>query len=132
MFDRSDLDRLVGAMRAHSVTTLEIDTKGERLRLVLPAAAPSSPLPVDLPKAPPLAAKSPCIGTFLRRGSDDGLAPLAAGDPVVEGDVLGYVCQGLVRVPVIAPAAGHLEGDMPEEDAVVGYGDPLFSVDPDR
>lgn len=60
MFDDQDTDRLIAAMRSHGVTTLEIETGGALLRLVLPAqAAPRRrPPPSTRPRAAAISAPS--------------------------------------------------------------------------
>ena len=128
MFDRAELDRLIDAMCASRVTTLEIRRGKERLRLVrgsasLPATARPRPMPVFVP------ARSPAIGAFLARGIDDGLPPLEPGAPVREREVLGYVCQGPVRTIVVAPATGVLITEAPLDGTLLGYGDTVFTTE---
>ncbi len=128
MFAQSELDRLVSAMRANGVTSLQIDGGGDRLRLVL-APPPTHP-DVVAPRFPArIAAKSNGIGVFLARGSDDGLPLLAPSADVEPDEILGYLCRGAVRGLITAPAAGRLVGDPPQEGALFGYGDSVFQIE---
>ncbi|SIT12250.1 hypothetical protein [Paracoccus saliphilus] len=128
MFDQKELEQLVGAMRENGITTLEVDTGEDRLRLVLPPT-PVRPAAMEEPHIATVAAKSPAIGIFLPRGGDDGLTELASGAAVSEGELLGYVSQGAVRVPVTSPSAGRLVGEAPEEGAILGHGDIAFVLE---
>lgn len=136
MLNNGELERLLGAMRASRVTTLEVKNKHQRLRLVLPvsvATSTQSTLPISMIDAAPgvaqVSANSPIIGTFLRRGIDDGLALLEAGMTVKAGEVLGYVCQGPIRVVVEAPDNGVLSDAGPDDGAVMGLGDTVFNLE---
>ncbi|MFK7859175.1 MAG: hypothetical protein AB8B64_10150 [Granulosicoccus sp.] len=136
MLNSSELKSLLGAMRASRVTTLEVKNKGQHLRLVLSASVvPSTPV---TPFTPQLAispdvmnvcVSSLTIGTFLRRGIDDGLPLLEVGMRVTTGEVLGYVCHGPVRVIVDAPADGVISNEGPDDGAVLGLGDVVFELE---
>ncbi|WP_294931338.1 hypothetical protein [uncultured Paracoccus sp.] len=125
MFDDQDTDRLIAAMRSHGVTTLEIETDGAMLRLVLPAQA--APPPASTPKRE--AARSRDIGAFLPRGGDDGLTALGEGDGVQAGEVLGYVARGPVRVAVTAPVSGRVAGAPPTPGTILGFGDTVLEIE---
>lgn len=128
MFDQKELEQLVGAMQKNGVTTLEVETGDDRLRLVLPPTE-LRPAALEEPNIATVAAKSAAIGIFQPRGADDGLTELASGAAVSEGELLGYVSQGAVRVPVTSPSAGRLIGESPKEGAILGHGDIAFVVE---
>lgn len=135
MLKNSELECLLEAMRSSLVTSLEVKYKDQLLRLVLPAStAPSEPAVSSTPQIAvadvrQVVATSPTIGTFLRRGIDDGLPVLERGMHVSTGEVLGYVCQGPVRVIVDAPDGGVLGNDGPDDGSVMGLGDTVFNLE---
>jgi len=132
MFTDTDITRLITTMRANAVTLLEVDGEGGKLRIKLPpvasGTAPSSAAPTAAPARKPV--KSPTMGRFVPCGTDDGLSAAQDGAPVQAGAVLGYVAYGAARVPVSAPCSGQLRAGPPVPDALVGYGDTLFEVEP--
>ena len=130
MFDQTDLDRLITAMRATGVTTLQAESNGDQLCIVLaPGHTPCGAAASASAQPETMAAKSQGIGTFVPRGIDDGLPPLAPSAEVQPDEILGYVCQGPVRGLVTAPAAGRLISTPPESGTVFGYGDTVFQME---
>lgn len=129
MFIDDDQLRLIAAMRAHGVTTLEIEAEGDLLRLALPAGPAAAPAPAARPAAAPVPAISPDIGTFLPRGGDDGLPPLAEGGNVLAQEVLGYCQRGAIRAAITSPAAGRITAPFPEAGDILGHGDAVFFVE---
>lgn len=128
MFNQKKLEQLLEAMRKNGVTTLEVETEDDRLRLGLPPALLQSTA-LEETHSVTLAVKTAAIGIFLPRGSDDGLPELARDAAVLEGELLGYVSRGTMRVPIVSPSAGILIGAFPEEGAILGYGDTAFLVE---
>lgn len=129
MFDDTQLERLLQAMRQSGVSLLEIEGDQGLLRLSLPLAAPQ-PMAAPAPATPATeTARSPEIGRFLPRGGDDGLAALAPGDAVQAGETLGYVLRGSLRAAITAPRHGRIAADLPLPDAILGYGDPVFTLE---
>lgn len=128
MFDRSEIDQLLSAMRANGVTRLSLRRKGKRLRLVLDGTVSPAPT-VTLPHT--VSVKSPSIGAFQPRGEDDGLPVLEPGAMVSAGELLGYIAQDPVRLPILADTAGRLQGPLPAPGDLAGYGDPLFTLEPE-
>lgn len=131
MFSQDDLDRLIDAMRANQVAALTVEDGGETLHLKLaPVAADSTPAPMPTPAPLDLTpAKSPAIGRFVARGADDGLAALEAASQIGQGDILGYIAHGHIRLPVTAPATGVLASATPDSDTIFGYGDVVFELE---
>lgn len=130
MFSQTDMTRLVDAMRRTGTTQLEIDGRGDHLRLVLAplgAAPAASVAPVAAPAATPV--KSPALGRFHPCGADDGLPAVAPGDTVIADQLLGYVTDGDSRLPVTAPVAGVLGAQTPEAGQITGFGDVLFELE---
>lgn len=128
MFSDPEKSRLLEAMRRTGTTRLEIKRGDDVLTLGLPLTAPAA-VATPVKAVPATIVKSPAMGRFFASGGDDGLAVLCAGDPVSAGQVLGYVASGDVRAPVCAPSAGILGADGPQQNAIIGFGDPLFVVE---
>lgn len=131
MFTQAELDRLIDAMRTNSVTSLEVDSDDMSLELHLPVTAAASVTPSEpiAQKPAQQVVKSPGIGTFLPRGQDDGLDGVEPQTEISAGDTLGYIVQGVVRVPIIAPTEGRTTGPTPSEGAIFGYGDVVFNLE---
>jgi hypothetical protein len=131
MFTEPEIDRLIHAMRANAVTALDVEDGEDALHLQLSAVvAPTSALPNSTPKSvEKTLVKSPCIGTFLPRGQDDGLDALSMPSVIPAGEALGYILHGAARACVLVSADGKLTGDIPKIGTVFGYGDVIFTMD---
>ncbi|TNJ43280.1 hypothetical protein [Phaeobacter sp. B1627] len=140
MFAESELEHLITAMRRTGVTELSVETAERSVRLALPVPAPlpaSRPArdaamsgPVSGPISEPVTdvVKSPGLGRFAPVGENDGLDAVSVGEPIRENQILGYVADGTVRLPVHAPCAGVLARALRDRSALVGYGDILFEI----
>lgn len=126
-----DLDRLVTAMRANAVASMLVEAPELTLRLVLSdgCIGPANAAPPSVPEPARIPVESPGIGTFSPRGQEDGLEPIAIGQAVTNGEILGYVAQGSARHAVIAPVAGVLVGALPGAGRITGYGDILMTLE---
>lgn len=131
MFTQTELDRLIQAMRANAVTSLEVESGGISLHLNFPiSVTPAVALPTSTPPSVDKSiVKSPCIGRFLPRGEDDGLDVLNVASAIQTGEILGYIIHGTARTCVLAPVDGKLACDLPQEGTIFGYGDTIFSLD---
>ncbi|KFB08340.1 acetyl-CoA carboxylase biotin carboxyl carrier protein [Nitratireductor basaltis] len=130
MFSDPEKSRLIQAMRRTGTTRLEIECGADVLTLGLALSAhPEATAPVET--APPAIVNSPALGRFVACGGDDGLTVVSPGDRVIAGQVLGYVGLDGARVQVSAPKCGVVVGECPQNDQVVGFGDPLFLLEPD-
>ncbi|MDO5641641.1 MAG: hypothetical protein Q4G26_04530 [Paracoccus sp. (in: a-proteobacteria)] len=133
MYDQFELDQIIAAMRASGTTALTIKASGKQLRLVLqPDHRSSAGQALATEARQPNEARSPGIGNFLPRGTDDGLPTLETGAEIKLGEVLGYVVQGAVRMIVSAPCSGTLTGEVPASGHLCGYGDTLFTIEATR
>lgn len=136
-FDFTDPDALAALtdmLTAAGVDGLEISTPDTEVRLVIFAAgnaAKSSSETTVLPRtaASRVVVKAPIAGHFHLSHS----SVVADGDRyprvVVADDVIGFIRISQVLVPVRAGRAGSLTGQLVEQDALVGYGDPLFELE---
>ncbi|MFK8082630.1 MAG: hypothetical protein AB8B97_20315 [Granulosicoccus sp.] len=140
MLKNSDLEDLLSAMRVSRVTSLEVKSTRQELRLVLPvseqlsaanSSAPTTPMALNSTQTQKMqiSVTSPIIGTFVQRGTDDGLSFLEPGALVMTDEILGYVCHGPVRITVDAPHSGVLLEGGPQDGAVLGMGDSVFKLE---
>jgi hypothetical protein len=131
---RDEISLLIKAMRANGVTRLEWSRKrkGTTLRLSLgdDTGATHRSHATETPPIPALVIKSPGIGRFVPRGTDDGLKALAPGDRVGVGEPLGYIAQGEgILQLVVAPANGRFCGMARAGDHVFGFGDEVLELE---
>lgn len=72
--------------------------------------------------------RAPIAGTFLVAHPlrDEPLAPL--GEHVAAGQWIGLIRIGDLLAPVHAPADGVVDDLLAENGALVGYGEPLFTL----
>jgi biotin carboxyl carrier protein len=136
-FDFTDPDALAALtdmLTAAGVDGLEISTPDTEVRLVISVAghaAKSSSATTVLPRtaASRVVVKAPIAGHFHLSHPfviphDDKYPRVVAAD-----DVVGFIRISQVLVPVRAGRAGSLIGQLAEQDALVGYGDPLFELE---
>lgn len=127
MLSHTDLDRLLDAMRATGTTELRVTSGSDLLELGLaPLLVRAEGAPI--PRTTLDVARSPAIGFWQSRGLEDGLSRLSIGDSVMAGEILGYVRHALVLWPVAAPADGVLVDLGPDEDTLLGHGDPVLQI----
>lgn len=129
MYSQDELDRLIDAMRANGVTSLELEAQDQSLQLDLAASYPSPAAPAAPPAVQEIPAKSPCMGRFIARGDDDGLSALERGSSVTTGETLGYIATGLLRALILAPATGRLSEALPATGTIFGFGDKIISME---
>ncbi|MBP7003036.1 acetyl-CoA carboxylase biotin carboxyl carrier protein subunit [Amaricoccus sp.] len=129
MMGPDEIAALAEAMAEAGIGRLELTSPDFALALsrgAVGAAAESATLPE--PDVAPVT--SPSLGTFLRAHPLHE-APLAAdGEAVVAGQPIALLRIGALLVPVPAPADGIVVAALPEEGALVGYGDRLFDFLP--
>lgn len=107
----ADRARLLAAMERHGIGSL--DYRGPDATLSLSRMAPEESL------------AAPFVGRF--RAAYPGQAPLPLPRLVAAGDVVAYLKIGALLRPVHAPQAMRLDACLVAENAVIGYGTPLFS-----
>ena len=129
MYSQDELDRLIEAMRANGVTSLELEAQDQSLQLDLAATYSSPAAPAAAPAVQDVAAKSPCMGRFIARGDDDGLSALDLGSSVTTGETLGYIATGLLRALILAPTTGRLSEALPATGTIFGFGDKIISME---
>jgi acetyl-CoA carboxylase biotin carboxyl carrier protein len=112
---------------------------------VMPAGAPAAAQLLLATEAPPAAAgaaadeeaglhivKSPIVGTFYRSPDPTSAAFVSVGDKVRVGQVLCIIEAMKLMNEIEAEVAGEIVRVHHENGQPVQYGQPLFSVRPDR
>ena len=128
-----DLAEISDAMAAAGVGRLELTGPDYRLVLARGAAAgAAAPEGEAAPEADPdvVPVTAPAIGTFLRTHPLHDRPLAADGEAVVAGQAIALLQVGALLTPVSAPADGLIVAALPEEGALVGYGDRLFDFLP--
>ncbi|UIK08156.1 acetyl-CoA carboxylase [Neorhizobium galegae] len=133
--DPATIAFLTDALTAAGVSGLEISRPGGQLRIVIATgnearidvSATSQPAPTAQPV---VIVRAPMAGHFypgspLRSAAADRLPRT-----VPAADILGFLRVGPVLLPLCAGRAGILTKQLAEPDALVGFGDPLFEIEP--
>ncbi|MCA1494333.1 acetyl-CoA carboxylase [Ensifer sp. NBAIM29] len=132
--DPATIAALSDALIAAGVDGLEISKAGAHLRIVVSKGEGAR---VSLTEnAPPdlsaVIVKAPMAGRFCT------LPPPAPAEAehlpraVSDKDVIGFIRIGPVLLPIPASRTGHLTRRLAEPDALVGFGDPLFEIEPQQ
>ncbi|OCP35792.1 hypothetical protein [Ensifer sp. LC163] len=133
--DPATIAELTAALEAAGVDGLEIERPTQGVRILL--ARGRSPI-VDrtaedrsaVVPASFVAVKAPMAGEFLSHDISRSAAPEDHPQEVESGDVIGFVKVGPILLPLAAPASGQIVRHVAEHGAIVGFGDPLFEIEP--
>jgi oxaloacetate decarboxylase alpha subunit len=144
--DLKEIKQILQMLDEEQVTEFELEADGMKLRIrkgPLPPsaeptpAAPSVTVPPVPAPAPPEAAdvhvvKSPIVGTFYR-SSDPNAPPFVnIGDHVKPGQVLCIIEAMKLMNEIEAELAGEVLKIHHESGQPVQFGEPLFTLKPDR
>ncbi len=98
-----------------------------------PAAAASAPTPADADASGDLAiVKSPIVGTFYRSPDPNSPVFVNVGDRVRVGQVLCIIEAMKLMNEIEAEVAGEIVRIHHENGQPVQYGEPIFSIRPER
>jgi|tagenome__1003787_1003787.scaffolds.fasta_scaffold20882521_3 acetyl-CoA carboxylase biotin carboxyl carrier protein len=132
MMRPDDLTEVAAAMTLAGVGRLEL--KGPDFHLVLACGAGDAPVATEVALAQPDAeivpVAAPGLGTFLRTHPLHDRPLAGDGEAVAAGQAIALLQIGALLTPVPAPANGLIVGALPEDGALVGYGDRLFDFLP--
>ncbi|MBB5575558.1 acetyl-CoA carboxylase [Rhizobium paranaense] len=126
---------LADALTAAGVDGLEISRPGGNLRIVVSKEA-GAQISLTGKAQPGLAAisaapvKAPMAGHFYPLHPRDTNGAERLPRTVASEDVIGFIRIGSVLLPVPAGRSGLLAKQLMEPDALVGFGDPLFEIEP--
>ncbi|WEX90925.1 acetyl-CoA carboxylase [Sinorhizobium garamanticum] len=135
--DPATIAVLTDALIAAGVDGLEISKAGAHLRIVVSKGGGArvsltGNAPPDLAAAPAAIVKAPMAGRFCALRPS---APAEAGQlprAVSDKEVIGFLRIGSVLLPIPAGRSGLLTRRLTEPDALVGFGDPLFEIEPQQ
>jgi acetyl-CoA carboxylase biotin carboxyl carrier protein len=140
--------RLAAILNELSLSEVEVEAAGLRLRVqrAAIAAAPAAPLAAAAPPttaerpavidAAPLSAavtiEAPMVGTFYRASSPTAEPYVREGDVVKEGQILCIIEAMKLMNEIESKAAGRVAKILVENGQPVEYGQPLFLLEPQR
>ena len=97
-----------------------------------PVTAPTVPAPVPEAPANGTVVKSPIVGTFYRSPDPNSPPFVSVGDRVKVGQVLCIIEAMKLMNEIEAEVAGEVAHIHPENGQPVQFGDPLFTLRPER
>ncbi len=143
LLDPRELKKLTLLMEESGLVELEIESGGERVRLVRGRVAAPATAAVAADLAPTRAARreaeseggarpitSPMVGTFHRAAAPEAPACVDAGDVVERGQVLCLIEAMKMMNEIEAEFRGRVAAIAIENGRPVEYGEPLFLIEP--
>ncbi|MDK4741601.1 acetyl-CoA carboxylase [Rhizobium sp. CNPSo 3464] len=133
--DPATIAVLADALTAAGVDGIEISRPGGNLRLVISAAGGAQVSTTGnarpgLAVTPAATVKAPIAGRFCPSHPSAPVEIQHRPRAVSEQDVIGFIRIGSVLLPIPAGRSGLLSKRLAEPDALVGFGDPLFEIEP--
>ncbi|WFU12227.1 acetyl-CoA carboxylase (plasmid) [Rhizobium sp. CB3090] len=133
--DPSTIAALTDALTTAGLDGLEISRPGGNLRIVV---SKESGAQVSLTgdaqpgfaAIPAATVKAPMAGQFYALHPSDSEGGECLPRTVADQDVIGFIRIGSVLLPIPAGRSGLLTKQLVEPDALVGFGDPLFEIEP--
>jgi acetyl-CoA carboxylase biotin carboxyl carrier protein len=149
--NQREIRRLAELLREYSLTEIEIEQEGVRVRLrretggsasaptaaAAPALRPQGEIVAPALPAAPVASQAhlltieaPMVGTFYRAPSPDAQPFVREGDRVKKGQVVCIVEAMKLMNEIESKVAGRVMKVLVENAQPVEYGQPLFLVEP--
>jgi len=143
LLDPRELKKLTALMEESGLVELEIESGGERVRLVRGRLAAPAVESVGTTAAPTRAVRreaelesgaraitSPMVGTFHRAAAPETPAFVEVGDVVERGQVLCLIEAMKMMNEIEAEFRGRVAAIAVENGRPVEYGEPLFLIEP--
>jgi acetyl-CoA carboxylase biotin carboxyl carrier protein len=144
LLDPRELKRLTVLMEESGLVELEIESGGEKVRLVRGRVGEPASVAASAPStSPPRAARreaetengaraitSPMVGTFHRAATPDAPAFVEVGDVVERGQTLCVIEAMKMMNEIEAEFRGRVGKIVVENGRPVEYGEPLFLIEP--
>ncbi|OJY78560.1 MULTISPECIES: hypothetical protein [unclassified Rhizobium] len=132
--DPSTIAALADALTVAGVEGMEISWPAGNLRIVVSKEAGTQVSMMGNaqpgPAALAAAVKAPLAGHFYPLQPSDCNGAERLPRTVSSQDVIGFIRVGFVLLPTPAGKAGLLTRQLVEPEALVGFGDPLFEIEP--
>jgi acetyl-CoA carboxylase biotin carboxyl carrier protein len=148
--NQREIRRLAELLRDYSLTEVEVEREGVRVRLrrepapmvaapaLTGAPAPASPTVATTPataaaeasEAHLLTIEAPMVGTFYRAPSPDAQPFVRDGDRVKKGQVVCIIEAMKLMNEIESKVAGRVVKVLVENTQPVEYGQPLFLLEP--
>ena len=133
--DPSTIAALAEALTAAGVDGIEISKSGANLRLVMSKAGGvdvtlTGSARADISVTPRVTVKAPMAGHFCPSHPSTPINAEHLPRNVCNQDVIGFIRIGSVLLPLSAGRSGLLTRQLAEPDALVGFGEPLFEIEP--
>ena len=152
--DIKKIEKLMELMKTHQLTEIEVDEKGDRVRISMASniqiqhampmmhAAPSggqfvgtgqqpgAAAPAAAAVAPRKTLRSPFVGTYYEAGSPGSAPFVKVGDAVEPGQVLCIIESMKLMNEIEAEVSGTIVAKLVENGRPVEYGEALFAIRP--
>jgi acetyl-CoA carboxylase biotin carboxyl carrier protein len=144
VLDPRELKKLTVLMEESGLVELEIESRGERIRLVRGRAVEAATATAAATSVPPTRAArrdaeddggaraitSPMVGTFHRAVAPEAPALVEVGDVVERGQALCVIEAMKMMNEIEAEFRGRVVAIVVENGRPVEYGEPLFLIEP--
>ena len=125
-----------------TVSSLDVSDGDSRIRLrkegadsrpaaASPAAASAAPPPAEKSEERGEKVVSPMVGTFYRAASPEAPPFVRVGQTVEMGQTLCIIEAMKLMNEIPSTAAGRVAEILVENNAAIGYGEPLFLIEPE-
>jgi biotin carboxyl carrier protein len=133
--DPAVIASLAAALEVAGVDGIEIEQGARKVRIVVEHGVLGAVSQVNASQHNPATAhssavKAPMAGIFCRDHPAFFTPPSELPREVVLGDTLGFIRVGPVLLPVKASGTGILTQSLAGDGSLVGYGEPLFEIEP--
>jgi biotin carboxyl carrier protein len=133
--DSAVIASLAAALEAAGVDGIEIEQGARKVRIVVErgvlGAVPQAEASQQNPAMIHLSTvAAPMAGIFAERHPASVATPFEPPREAVFGETLGFIRVGPVLLPVRASETGLVTRTLPGDGCLVGYGDPLFEIEP--
>lgn len=133
--DSAVIASLAAALEAAGVDGIEIEHPARKVRIVVERCTSPTAPQIEASQQSPATIHSstvaaPMAGIFADRHPASVATPFTVAGDVMLGDTLGFIRVGPVLLPVRASETGIVTRALAGDGCLVGYGDPLFEIEP--